>query len=435
VISLDGFYKGNVMSKLTERRRDNQQWMLDWVVKTTGRVQNFAYDERMVPPEVKSYAQIHRIADKHGRHVISIAEAAEAAGHVQTAAELYWRAGEHYREAQHCIFEDDNPEKIYLHGMLLKCFDKVMQYADHPIERVEIPFEGNYIQGLLHMLPGKPKAPTIVYCPGMDMTKEAIINPFHHPAIPRGFNCLHLDGPGQGTSNIRKIRVTLDNYERAASAAIDYLCERSEVDSDKIVATGFSMGSYWGMRLAALDKRVKAVATAAANYGPKTEIFEQASPRFKQVFMYMAGIHDEDEFDEFASQMNLEDIADDVTCPTLMVAGEYDPLAPLETVLDFYDTVPTPKELWVVENDYDIPRNRPNFGGMDFFPFLIDWLKDALEGKYPDNHKRETLVPDHSGCGPYGDQIEGGFLLPERVGAAPGLSEIQSGPAGVVDEG
>ena len=32
------------MPKQTERRRDNQQWMLDWIVKTTGRVQNFAYD-------------------------------------------------------------------------------------------------------------------------------------------------------------------------------------------------------------------------------------------------------------------------------------------------------------------------------------------------------------------------------------------------------
>ena len=68
------------MSKLTERRRDNQQWMLDWIIKTTGRVQNFAYDNRVVPKEVKSYAQIHRIADKHGRHIISIAEGAESKG-------------------------------------------------------------------------------------------------------------------------------------------------------------------------------------------------------------------------------------------------------------------------------------------------------------------------------------------------------------------
>jgi hypothetical protein len=28
----------------SERRRDNQQWLLDWMVKTTGRTHNFAYD-------------------------------------------------------------------------------------------------------------------------------------------------------------------------------------------------------------------------------------------------------------------------------------------------------------------------------------------------------------------------------------------------------
>lgn len=420
------------MSKLTERRRDNQQWMLDWIIKTTGRVQNFAYDNRVVPKEVKSYAQIHRIADKHGRHVISIAEGAAARGHRETAAELYWAASEHYREAQHTIFEDDNPEKIYLHGMLLKCFDKVMEYASHPIERVEIPFEGNYIQGVLHMLPGRPKAPTVVFCPGMDMTKEAFIDALNHPFVNRGMNCLHLDGPGQGTSNIRKIRVTLDNYERAGSAAIDYLSQRPEVDMGKIAVSGFSMGSYWGMRLAALDKRVKAVATAAACYGPKTAIFEQASPRFKQVFMYMAGIHDEDAFDTFAEQMVLDDVAGEVTCPALQVTGEYDPLAPLETVLPIYEKVAGPKELWVIENDFHSPRNRPNFGGIDFFGFLADWLNDALDGKYPANHKREILVPEHADGGPYVEQMTGGFNLPERVGAAPGLSSEQLGPAGIV---
>ena len=420
------------MSKKTERRRDNQQWMLDWIIKTTGRVQNFAYDNRVVPPEVKSYAQIHRVVDKHARHVVSIAEEAEKAGHTQTAAELYWVASEHYREAQHTIYEDDNPEKIYLHNMLLKCFDKVMQYASHPIERVEIPFEGNFIQGVLHMLPGRPKAPTVVFCPGMDMTKEAFVDALNHPFVNRGLNCLHLDGPGQGTSNIRKIRVTLDNYERAGSAAIDYLCTRPEVDPERIAVSGFSMGSYWGMRLAALDKRVKAVATAAACYGPKTAIFEQASPRFKQVFMYMAGIHDEDEFDEFAAKMVLDDVAADVICPALQVTGEYDPLAPLETVLPIYDKVPAPKELWVIENDFHSPRNRPNFGGIDFYGFLADWINDVFAGKISDDHQKEILVPEHGGVGPYVGQIQGGFNLPERIGVPGGLSDAQKGPAGII---
>ncbi len=419
------------MSKQTARRRDNQQWMLDWIIKTTGRVQNFAYDNRVVPPEVKSYAQIHRVVDKHARHVVSIAEQAEKAGHLTTAAELYWVASEHYREAQHTIYEDDNPEKIYLHDMLLKCFDKVMAYASHPIERVEIPFEGNFIQGVLHMVPGGEKHPTVVFCPGMDMTKEAFIDALNHPFVNRGLNCLHLDGPGQGTSNIRKIRVTLDNYERAGSAAIDYLCTRPEVDAGQIAVSGFSMGSYWGMRLAALDKRVKAVATAAACYGPKTAIFEQASPRFKQVFMYMAGIHDEEEFDDFASQMVLDDVAGEVECPVLQVTGEYDPLAPLEDVLRIYEMVTAPKELWVVENDFHNPRNRPNFGGIDFYGFLADWINDALAGKIPADHKKEILVPERGAPGPYVPQADGGFMLPERVGKSAGLTDAQLGPAGI----
>jgi hypothetical protein len=217
------------MTIRTERRRDNQQWMLDHMVKTTGRVINFAYDQRAVPPEVKSYPMIPRVMEKHARHTETIARAAEAAGHHVTAAELYFRASEEYREGQHAIFADDNPEKIYLHGKLLECFEKVIEYAPHPIERVEIPFEGDYLQGVLHLLPDRPKAPTVLFVPGMDMTKEAILDPLHHPFIERGLNCLHIDGPGQGTSNIRKIRITHDNYRRAGKAAIDWLVRRPEI--------------------------------------------------------------------------------------------------------------------------------------------------------------------------------------------------------------
>ena len=411
-----------------ERRRDNQQWLLDWLVKTTGRVQNFAYDQRIVPPEVKSYRMIPRVLERYARHRERIAQAAEAAGHYETARELYWRACGLYGEAQHAIFQDDNPEKIYLHGKLLACYEKVMQYASHPIERVEIPFEGQYIQAVFHRVPGAGPAPTVLFCPGMDMTKESFLNPFHHPFVERGFHCLHIDGPGQGTSNIRKLRVTLDNYERAGSAAIDYLCTRPEVDRDRIVVSGWSMGSYWGMRLAATDSRVRAVATAAACYGSKRGLFEEESPRFKQVFMYMTGIHDEQEFDRLAEQMTLDELAPRITCPTLQVVGEYDPLAPLEEVLAVYEKVAGPKELWVVEDDFHIPRGTENFGGTEFYGCLADWLRDALHGKKPPGWKREILVRRLDGLGPYEEQALG-FFLPERLGLRyTGPTPAQLGP-------
>ena len=413
----------------TERRRDSQQWLLDHMVKTTGRVINFAYDQRIVPAEVKSYAMIPRVVEKHARHIEQIARAAEAAGHHVTAAELYWLAGEQYREAQHAIFEDDNPEKIYLHGKLLDCFEKVMEYAPHPIERVEIPFGDVFIQGVLHMLPGRPKAPTVLFIPGMDMTKEATIDAIHHPFVARGLNCLHIDGPGQGTSNLRKIRITAENYRRGGQAAIDWLVTRPEVDATRIAVSGFSFGSYWGMEIAAIDRRVQAVATAAACYGPKRAIFEQASPRFKQVFMYMAGIHDEAEFDAMAEDMTLDALAPQIACPCLQVVGEYDPLAPLDEVLAVYRLVPPPRELWVVENDFHVPRGVENFGGTAFYGCLADWINDAFAGGKPASLDLMRLVRQKDGPGPYSAPIEG-LKLPQRIGQRGGLSAAQRGPSG-----
>ncbi|MCX6648901.1 MAG: hypothetical protein NTV61_05875 [Candidatus Bathyarchaeota archaeon] len=96
------------MYKVTRSRmkRDDQQWVLDWIVKTTGRVQNLANDERDLPKEVKSYRMIPRVLYKEARHIETIAKAAEAAGHTDTARQLYRRASQVYHEAQHSIFED-----------------------------------------------------------------------------------------------------------------------------------------------------------------------------------------------------------------------------------------------------------------------------------------------------------------------------------------
>ncbi|CAN0580239.1 unnamed protein product [Laminaria digitata] len=96
--------------------------------------------------------------------------------------------------------------------------------------------------------------------------------------------------------------------------------------------------------------------------------------------------------------------------------------------------VTAPKELWVVENDFHNPRNRPNFGGIDFYGFLADWINDALAGKIPADHKKEILVPERGAPGPYVPHSDRGFMLPERVGKAAGLTDAQLGPAGIRDD-
>jgi pimeloyl-ACP methyl ester carboxylesterase len=404
-----------------ERRRDGQQWILDWIVKTTGRTINFAYDQREVPPEVKTYRQIPRAMEKRGRHEEGIARAAEAAGNRLSACDLYYRACHSYHVGQHAIFVDDHPDKTYLHGKLLECFDGVMRTADHPIERVEIPWEGTTIQANFHVAPGARGAPTILFIPGMDMTKELAPDPTGNVFIRRGMNVLTMDGPGQGTSNLRKLRLTADNYERAASACIDWLVTRSEVDAARIGALGVSMGSYWSHRLAALDGRVKAIASMAANYGTKRAIFEEDSPRFKQVFMYMTGVHDETAFDRLVEPMHLFGYGPRVRCFSLMLLGEYDPLCHLEEGLTYFEEVAGPKELWVIENEYHVPRLGPAFGGASPDGFMAHWLWEALTDRKPRDLHRVVFVRDRSGPGPYGRPVDrlDDLYLPGRLRLRP----------------
>lgn len=401
----------------SKRRRDSQQWILDWMTKTNGRVQNFAYDQRVLPPEVKSYRMIPRVLERYARHFENIARAAEEAGHFETAQTHYWRAADWYRDAQHHIFQDDNQEKIYLHAKLTQCYDKVIQYSDYPIERVEIPFEGKSIQGLFHMT-GKPNAPTIIYAPGMDQTKEIYPDPLDNAWGRRGMNVLCLDGPGHGVSNIRKIRVTDNNWERAASAAIDFLETRPEVDKDKIGMAGISFGSFWAMRSAARDNRIKALATASACFSAKLAIFEEDSPRFKQVFMYMAGYENEDAFDEMAAKMTMDGYAKDITCPSLTCIGEYDPLCHLDDALPIWQQITGPREMWILEDDFHSPPKIEGLGGSDVYYYLVDWLRDALNGKVERGRDMIRIVPKKTGYGPYQPPAKGIFL-PERVGLSP----------------
>ena len=59
-----------------KRKRDNQQWLLDWVVNQSGRVINYEYEERELPDNVKTYAQVPKALGRRADYKASIAEKA-----------------------------------------------------------------------------------------------------------------------------------------------------------------------------------------------------------------------------------------------------------------------------------------------------------------------------------------------------------------------
>jgi len=387
------------------RRRDAQQWILDYVLKESGEVQNFEAEGRRYPEGVKNYRMIGKLMGERGAHAESIARNAETHGARKSAEDMYWRAAEIYRLGQHAIFEDDHPVKERLYAGMQRCFDGVMRLSSSPIERIEVPFEGNQIQVVLHLLPDRRKAPLLLYIPGMDETKESSGTPRPY-FLARGVHFAAMDGPGQGMSNMRKIRVTDDNYERAGTAVIDALSKRPEIDAERIGLMGRSMGSFWSPRIASVDKRVKALAATSANFAPKTFIFDEASPRFKQVFLYMAGMtDDEDAFDEMAERMVLTGgHAAKITCPTLLVTGEFDPLSPVEHAKAVFDELGGPKELWVRENNFHKSKNETDLAGAQIEMFIADWLVAALTKGVHAGHSKIVSVRA-GGAGPYDSPV------------------------------
>jgi hypothetical protein len=164
------------------------------------------------------------------------------------------------------------------------------------------------------------------------------------------------------------------------------------------------MGSYWSLRLVSYDRRIAAAVSAVACFNPNNTIFTQSSPRFKQMFMYMAGYDDEVRFDaEVASSMTVRGKLGTVACPTLMITGEFDPLCPLEDALAAYEELTVPRELWVFENQYHPLWSLGNLGGLDCHDYALDWLQSVLSKRMNPTKAGRIAYITEGGTGPWGD--------------------------------
>jgi hypothetical protein len=203
--------------------RDGQQWIFDWMVKETGKVFHFQSDGRgRLPRSVRSHDMISKHVGQAAMKLERLALVEADAGHRETALELYYQAALQFLDAQHVVFET-NDEKRFLHGGLMRCYEQVRALAPYRIEHVEVPWNGTVVTGNLHLAPGDGRKPVVFYVPGCDQTKESWPHPCFNQGLQRGMHVFSFDGPGQGEGNLCGVRLTADNYEQAASAAIGYL--------------------------------------------------------------------------------------------------------------------------------------------------------------------------------------------------------------------
>ena len=374
------------------RRWREQRWLLDQVIQTrgldwdqgrTGKIlrncgPGVEGDLREISRRIQKFVDIPREFSRAAKRREELARESEKAGHNIDARDHYYIASVFYTNAMWAIYEDGNENRIAWGERKRACYDKFIQFAGRPIERVELPYQGKSIAALLHLptnMKAGEKVPCVLYIPGMDGVKED--NPMHNdPFLERGIAVLAVDGPGQGETRDRGIKCTATNYADAGKLACDYLVRRPEIDANHLGVMGSSMGSYWAPHVVAEEPRFRACAVSGVCVEPgQYAIFNMSSPTFKLNYMYMSGYDDEPAFDEFAKTLTLQGVATKITCPYLVIAGENDEHCDLRFVYEFMGEIRGPKVLVVYEGERHSIRN-PRAR-----PLVVEWLADRLAGK------------------------------------------------------
>lgn len=383
------------MKSETERHSSRwfaQKWVLDNTVALLGpeavanspvqstfsAIGNDAATEaQALRSRVKRFADIGREFRRLAIRREELARQAEGGSHAATARDNYFAAALFYGAARWSIMEDENPALAELNSKMTECYQKYILLADHPIERVEIPFDGFKIYGYFHR-PNNTgeRFSTVVSLTGMDGFKEQSVRLYGDKLLARNFAVFAFDGPGQGEAVARGLKVKPDSFDRVAKELIEYLTTRKDVAHEKIALRGSSFGTYWGPRMMASDSRYRVGSFSSVCHEPRgSTIFNSAHPAYKLRHMWMAGYEDEEEFENsYCSKLSLAGIGEKIRQPVLIAAGDSDPLSPIEYTCDFYRELAGPKRLLIYEGQGHGITN-PQLSNT-----VGDFLLDALSG-------------------------------------------------------
>jgi dienelactone hydrolase len=381
------------------KRFDEQRWVLDNVIQANGidwdqgRTNatlrglgpGAAPDMDELRKRVKRLVDICPAFEALAGKREAMAKAAEQAGDKVVARDSYFMAANYWASAMWTI-DEVNQKLTSLNDKKRAAFDKYTALADHRIEWVELPYRGKSLPAIFHLPPNYQtgtKVPVIVVVSGMDGYKERSVALYKDSWMERGYAVLAFEGPGYWEPPLRGIYVDVPGWAEAGKTVADWLAKRPEIDAGKIGMARVSYGSFFTAIMMAADSRYKACAVSGTCYEPGGEtIFNRASPTFKKRFMFMSGITDEREFDEFRKTIDWNGYAQKVKGAYLVACGEYDQLCPLEYTESFMKALGGPKQLLVYEGgNHSIAFTTATQNGPEPRQYQAEWLAARLEGK------------------------------------------------------
>ena len=326
-------------------------------------------DFEEVTASMKSYDDWCSAWSARAAHHEKVAQEAMAKKHFLTAGEAFQRAGVYYHFAAF-LFVNDVPQMKVAHRKAIDCRNAALPYLTPPGERVEIPYEGGKLYGILRKPVGVTKPPVMVMAVGLDSTKEET-EAYEAPFLARGIAILVFDGPGQGEAQY-DLAIRGD-YETPVKAVIDFIGTRADLDSNRVGMWGVSLGGYYAPRAAAFDKRIKACIALGGPFNMGAA-WDGLPDLTREAFRVRSHAKTLEDGKKNAMTLSLEGIAGNITCPMFIVNGRRDRIIPAADAERLAREVKGPVELMMIDDGNHIANNR----GYRWRSQSADWMKENL---------------------------------------------------------
>jgi dienelactone hydrolase len=268
-----------------------------------------------------------KMADK----LVGLAAEDEASGRLFSAGDKLKRAALYYQMAER-MQGHGHPGRSETYAKAIDSFQRGTNFADDAVERVEIPYEGKSLSALWTRAPGEGPRPAVIYCNGLDSTKELLwVSWLPHALAKRGISTLCVDQPGTGEAIRLQNLAVIAESERWASPWVDWLEAQPDVDAKRIGMTGISLGGHFAPRAVAFEPRFASGAVWGANHDwaevqqkRMRREGENPVPHYWSHVWWVFGATDQDSFLEKSKGMTLDGVLDRIRVPFLVTHGEND---------------------------------------------------------------------------------------------------------------
>ena len=309
-----------------------------------------------------AWSEVAAEHEQLGRDALGAGREMSAGAHLSQAAVYY-----HFAKF---LFVDDLDQMRTAHLAAVRCLTDALPFLDPPGRRIEIPFDGAHLVGVLREPAGDGPHPVVIMIPGLDSAKEEFRST-EELFLARGLATFSVDGPGQGEAEY-DLAIRGD-WEVPGAAIIDRLSAEPALDGDRIAVWGVSLGGYYAPRVASGDDRVRACVALAGPYRFADQ-WDSRPILTQEAFRIRSKSADMDQARAVAGQLSLEGRAQLIRCPLLVVMGKLDRLIPWTQAARLAEEAGGPSELLLLE--------KGNHGCANLAPFhrylTADWVAERL---------------------------------------------------------